>query len=821
MAVRNLSFMMEPTSVALITDSQGSSPIGSAVARNLVRSGFRGKILAVDLKGEIVESASNYPNIDSLPEPPDLAVLSTAPESIPDQITRLGTLGTKAAVIISREGVERGVEHGTWFRTAILEAAGPSGIRIAGPGSLGIMTPDISLNASLAHVQPLKGNFAFVAQSGSVLACILDWATSRDIGFSHLIALGGMIDVDFGDMLDYLANDLNTQAILLYIESVTQARKFMSAARLAARMKPVVVLKGGLYRNGARSSILHSKGTPGSDAVYDAAFRRAGMLRVHDIRELFDAVESLARAKTVPGDRLAILTNGWGMGVLAADALIEQGGSLAELSADSMVRLGALLPARWGHGNPLDLQGDASPMRYAEALEVLLDDGGIDSVLVVHCPNAVESGTEIARTIVETMKKGNRRSQSNRLFTSWVGDTIAAGARGLFMESRIATYDTPRDAVCGFMRIVRYRRSQEVLMQTPPSIPGEFLPDSAGAQRIIDRAVAEARDWLTEEEVKSVLDAYGIPGREAARGSDAYRLIIGVFNDAQFGPVILFGHGGDAEQAIQDKALALPPLNMHLARELMTRTRIYGLLEGGHGMRAADIEGIALVLVKVSQLICDIRQIVELRINPLLADEHGLSLLEAHIRVAGVVDAAMPHMAVSPYPKELEQEVRLPDGHTLLLRPIRPEDEPAYVRLFESLPPEDIWMRFLSRMNVLPHNLAARLTQIDYDRELALVLVGKSGSGETELLGGVRFCADADNERAEFAILLHRHVTGMGLGPLMLRNVIEAARNRGIRELFGEVLSENYTMLKLCKAFGFSVKRMPEEPGVFVVSLAL
>ncbi len=821
MAVKNLSFLLEPDSVALITAPRELSAIGAAVARNLLSAGYGRKLFGVHAKRGLFEGITCYPDIKSLPEPPDLAILVTDQSMMPTLIDRLGRLGTKAAVLVSPDEAERVNEQGSGLRSAIMEAAGPSRIRIVGPGSIGIMTPGACLNASLAHYQPLKGNLALVAQSGTVLTAVLGWATSRDIGFSHLIDLGEMIDVDFGDMLDYLANDVNTRAILLYIEAVTQVRKFMSAARLASRMKPVVVLKGGRYRESACSSILRRGETAGADGVYHAAFRRAGMIRAHDVRELFSAAESLTRAKALPGKRIAVLTNGRGMGVLAADALVDQGGCLSELSTDSRERLNTLLPAR-PHGNPLNLPSDTSAGRYTEVLQILFEDKGIDAVLLLHCSNALKPCAAVAREMLEILKKSKLKSKFNRLLTSWIGDGSGADVRRLFTESSIAAYDTPLEAVSGFMQMVRYRHNQEMLMQTVPSIPGDFLPDVLKAQQIIERAVGEGRDRLSEQEMKGVFDAYGITDYKPAESKTAFQLIIGVFNDAQFGPVILFGHGGEAVEAIDDLAFALPPLNMHLAREVMTRTRIYSMLEGGQGMpAAADIESIALVLVKVSQLICDIPQIVELRINPLLADSHGISVMKGFVRIAKVVDPGRPRLIIAPYPKELEQTIRLPDGQTLLLRPIRPEDEPAYVRLFESLPPEDIVMRFLHPMKTLPHSLAACLTQIDYDREMALVLIGKSGSGETQLLGGVRFSADADNERAEFAILLHPGMTGMGLGPMMLRKIIETARRRRIKELFGEVLCENFTMLKICKTLGFTWKRMPDDAGIVKVSLAL
>jgi acetyltransferase len=821
MSVRNLVSMMQPRSIVLIAAPEITTPLGCMVARNLVQAGFCGEIFAVGACFGRTEGVTTCPSIEALPKPLDLAVIMAELDSLPDLVARLGERGTKAAAVISAWHGEGGTEHGQRLRAALLEAAKPHLLRIVGPGSLGVLVPGTRLNASFAHVQPLKGNLAFITRSGAVLTSVLDWATSRNIGFSHLISLGEMIDVDFGDMLDYLANDLDTQAILLYVDTVTHVRKFMSAARLAARMKPVIVLKGGRYAENNCPARLPGGGAAGADAVYDAAFRRAGMLRVDDLQELFDAVETLAKTRTMPGDRLAILTNGRGMGVLASDAFVEEGGRLAELSHETEAGLKALLATSWSPGNPVDILEDAGGSRYAQALEILLDDEGADMVLVLNCPNALASGIENARAIIEAMKKDSLRPKANRLLTSWLGDGAAATARKLFTDNRILTYDTPREAVRGFMQVVRFRRNQEMLMQVPPSISEAFSPDVQKVQGIIVAALSEGRSWLTEDEGKNVLAAYGIPVQPVIGHNAMHELLVGAFEDALFGPVITFGHGGPAADVIQDKALALPPLNTHLAREVMTRTRVYRRMEGLCGIPAADIDSIALTLVKVSQLLCDIPEIVELEINPLLADEQGVTAGDTRIRIAAATGSATRRLALSPYPKELEETIRLPDGQSILLRPIRAEDEPAYLRLFASLPAEDVFMRFMSHLKALSHNLAARLTQIDYDREMALVLIGESESGEPELCGGVRISADADNERAEFAILLRRDMTGMGLGPLMMQRIIRYARSRGVREIFGDVLGENTPMLKLCKAFGFTVKRMPDDPGVVVASLVL
>jgi acetyltransferase len=844
MTIRNLNFMFNPSSVALVGASQKSGSIGAVLARNLVRAGFKGDIFPVNPKYSIIEGLTAYPDLDSLPKTPDLAVIATPPDTVPQLIEKLGSRGTRSAVVITAGFREGGSEEGQRLCNQMLDSARPHLLRIIGPNCLGIMVPGVGLNAGLGHVQPLKGNIAFVAQSGAIQASVLDWATSKGIGFSHFISVGNMSDVDFGDMLDYLATDFRAKAILLYIETVTHIRKFMSAARAATRMKPVVVVKPGRHFESARAVTSHTGALTGDDEVYNAAFERAGMLRVMDMQALFDAVETLAMSHPFPGDRLAILTNGGGLGVMATDVLIDKKGCLAELSPETISRLNSVLPATWSHNNPVDIVGDAPPDRYIDTINALLEDEGVDALLVLNSPSALTSSTDTARAVVDSLKKNGSKASSRGIFTSWLGIDSAREARKIFAENRIPTYETSAEAVRGFMQMVRYRISQEMLMETPADIPEIFEPETENARGIVNKALSQGRIWLTGTEAKAVLAAYKIPvvktceastpeqPAELAAGTaeslpsmghrpNARELIVGVGNDVQFGPVILFGQGGKAVEVIQDKAIALPPLNMKLAMEVMRRTRVYRLLEGYCGNPAADLDSIALTLVKVSQLVSDIADIAELDINPLLADEQGVLAMDARIKVVKSHLPAAQRLAICPYPKELEEVVTLPDGQTLLLRPIRPEDEPAFQSLFSRLTMDEIRLRFLHAMQFLSHEMAARLTQIDYDREMALVLCEPTTQKDPAMYGVVRLTADPDHARAEFAILIHRDMTGMGLGPMLMRRIIDYAKNRGIGELFGEVLAENSPMLRLCEAFGFKKKRDPEDPGVMIVSLAL
>jgi len=893
MSVRNLEFLFKPKSIALIGASKKALSVGAVLAHNLFSAGFEGPVMPVNPKHRKIKGVCTYPDVANLPETPDLAVIATPPSTVPGIIAELGKRGTKAAVVITAGFGEIAEGQGQVLQQSLIEAAKRHQLRIIGPNCLGILVPGIGLNASFSHMSPKAGHLAFIAQSGAIVTSVVDWAASRGIGFSHLVSLGDKVDVDFGDMLDYLANDRETHAILLYIEAITDARKFMSAARAAARMKPVVVVKAGRHAESARAVASHTGALAGEDAVYDAAFRRAGLLRVFSLEELFDAVETLATAQTPKGDRLAVLTNGGGIGVLATDALIDQGGRLAQLSRDTIDRLNQVLPPTWSHGNPVDIIGDASGSRYADAFEILRQDRGVDGVLVLNCPTAVASGTDAAQAVIDAA--AGKRSPT--LLTSWVGDRAAEKARRIFVEQQIPTYDTPEQAVRAFMHLVDYHRSQEILMETPPSVPEDFSPDSARARKIIEEALHNGRTWLTEPEAKDVLSAYGVPVvttrtaetpeaaaaiaaefggtvvlkilspdithksdiggvvldlagplavREAAtlmlerigkakpearlqgfvveptvRRPGAYELIVGMIEDQQFGPVIMFGQGGTAVEVINDEALGLPPLNMHLAREMMSRTRINRLLQGYRGLPAANRDAIALSLIRVAQLVIDVSEIVELDINPLLADEYGVVALDARIKLNQAIGSSVDRLAIRPYPKELEEAIPLGDGRTLLLRPILPEDEPALQAAFAKLTPEQIRLRFFVTMSTLSHMMAARFTQLDYDREMVFILTEPGIPGKTEIFGVVQISTDPDHERAEYALVVRHDMTGMGLGILLMRRIIDYARSRSIGEIYGDVLHDNRTMLKLCRVFGFSEQAAPDDPGLVRVTLNL
>jgi acetyltransferase len=863
------------------------------VTRNLFDAGFKGPILPVNPSHQTIANVPCYANIESLPQTPDLAVIVTPAASIPKLIDELGARGTRAAVVISAGFGEDPGKRGKKLQEQMLEAAQRHELRVIGPNCVGMMVPGHGLNASFSHIAPNKGSIAFIAQSGAIVTSILDWSAARGIGFSQLTSLGDMADVDFGDLLDYLSQDYHTRAILLYIEAITHARKFMSAARAVSRIKPVIVVKAGRHAQGARAALSHTGALAGSDAVYDMAFRRAGMLRVLTLEELFDAVQTLALSRIPKGNRLAILTNGGGIGVLATDDLVEQGGRLSNLSKETTRRLNEVLPPNWSKANPVDIIGDAPGSRYADALRILAEDKGVDATLVLNCPTAAASTTGAAEAIVGVAKEYKKHP----ILTSWAGEQVANEARQIFTKHRIPTYLTPEQAVRAFAHLADYRLNQELLIETPPSLPEVFTPNVKKAHGQIGWVLTQNRRWLTQPETTKVLTAYGIPvveshtvksarkaadiaaqlgvpvalkivspdithrsdvggvilnlsGAKAVKNAasamlkhvkkaypeavitgftvqpmiphtQALELIAGMIEDPHFGPVILFGQGGTAVEVINDKALGLPPLNMRLAREIMAGTRIYRLLKGYRDVPGANLDAIALTLIRISQLVIDHPEIVELDINPLLADANGVIALDARIRVEQKSNIGDRRLAIRPYPTELEEDIHLGDGRTLLLRPILPEDEPELQTGFTKYSPEEIRLRFFVPINVLTHVTAARFTQIDYDREMALILTEHGIPGKTEIYGTVRIIADPDNEKAEYALIIRKEMTGMGLGIVMMRRILDYARSRGIKEIYGDVLSDNRTMLRLCGVLGFSQRRLPDDPGIVRVTLKL
>ncbi len=888
MTIRNFDKLLAPRSVALIGASPRPGSVGAVLTRNLVAG--RVPVELVNPRHAEIGGRRCFPDVASLPEPPDLAVIATPAMTVPGLVAELGAKGTRAAVVISAGFGAR--DEGRRLTQAMLDAARPHLLRILGPNCLGLMLPGLGLNASFANLTPAAGSLAFLSQSGAILTSVIDWAGPRQIGFSYLVSLGEMADVDVGDMLDFLAADKDTRAILLYVEAITAARKFMSAARIAARSKPVIVMKAGRFAVSAAAVASHTGALAGADAVYDAAFRRAGMLRVFGLEELFDAVESLATLGSVGGDRLAILTNGGGLGILASDALADEGGRLAELAPATIAALDRLMPRTWSRANPVDIVGDADPDRYASALSALLADPNADALLVLHCPTATAPCEAAADATLKTIGR-----PALPVLTCWVGAAEAARARARLAAAGLASYETPEQAVRGFMQLVRYRANQAQLLETPPSLPADFAPDRARVGELIATALAAGRTLLIGPEARAVVAAYGIPvvesrvardAKEAAQTAAAIggpvalkilspdiahksdlggvvlelegaiqvesaaatmlarireqrpdariegftlermvnprharELIIGLAEDPTFGPVVLFGAGGVAVEITADRAIGLPPLNLALARALMRETRIYRLLEAHRDRPAADLDAVAMALVKLSQLAVDHAEIAELDVNPLLADPTGVIALDVRIKLRPAPRGPIARLAIRPYPSELETPFLLPDGRAALLRPIRPEDAPSISAAFARLSPESIRMRFFTTMKRMPPDLAARLSQLDYDREMALAVTGPEPPGQAELFAVVRLSADPDNERAEFAIVVRDDLMRRGIGRRLMDRIIAYARERGLIAIFGVILAENRAMIELCRRLGFRIEAEPAQADLVRATLDL
>jgi acetyltransferase len=878
MTIRNLDYLFKPRSITLL--GGGGHDIDTLLVRNLLGAGFSGPVMPIDTSRQALEGVLTYPDVAKLPVVPDLAVIHTPLPDVPGLISQLGERGSRAAIIISNGDRLLQEAERNRLNQAILDAAKPYLLRVMGPDCLGLSVPSAGLNASLSQYRPPNGHLAFISNSGAIARAGLDWGTHLGLGFSHLISLGDAIDVDFADILDYLANDSRSLAILLYLERIHEPRKFMSAARRAARVKPVIALKPRK----------HIKGDV-DDAVYEAAFRRAGILRVSDRHELFTLVETLISSQPVNTDRLAILTNSYSFAALALDTLDHYGGRLAQLSETSHQGLADLVSDEAALPHLVDLGDQADAATYGKALDILLQDRGVDGVLAINAPGALSDPLPITEEIIK------RLSHTRRCVVAcFVGPLQGQAARRRTMEHRVPTYETPDEAVRAFMRLVQHKRNQEMLMEAPPSIPEAFTPDTETAREIVAQTFASGREQLGEPATMRLLAAYGIPVadiyqvstpaeaaaiahrlgravalkimssdipdkarvdgvmrylespevvREAAEAmltrvhqlapeariegfliqsmeyrGGAYHLSLGVRPGGPFGPVIYFGHGGIESEVIGDIAYGLPPLNMHLARELMSRTRIYPVMRDNR-LRGVELDALALTLIKVSQLVIDLGELVELEINPLRASASGVLVLDGRARVTAFAGQPSQRLAIRPYPKELEIGFTLPDGRQFSLRPILPEDEPALQALVRRTPVEDLRLRFFQPLRELPHAMAARLTQIDYNREMALIITSPDIPGKADIYGVVRITADPDNDKAEYAILVDHNMVGLGLGPMLMRRIIDYARDRGIREIHGEVLRENERMLRINEVLGFTIRPQLEDPGVMHVSLIL
>lgn len=893
MSTYRLDKLFAPRSVALIGASPREGSLGRTILRNLREAGFVGRLSLVNPRYSAIDGLTCHPKVSDLDHVPDLVVIAVPPDAVPGVVGEAGRKGVSAAIVITA-----GLGHGpgSLAEKARL-AARAHGLRLVGPNCLGVMAPPVNLNASFAARAAPSGDLALVSQSGAIAAGLVEWAANRGVGFSAVVSLGDKVDVDLGDCLDYFAADRGTRAILLYVESITDARKFMSAARAASRAKPVVVIKSGRHAQGARAAATHTGALAGADGVYDAAFRRAGLLRVFDLDELFAAAETLSRQKPFAGKRLAVLTNGGGLGVLAVDRLADLGGSLAEVSPASLAALDAILPPTWSRSNPIDIIGDADANRYAAALDILLKDDSNDAILILNVPTAMASAPAAAQAIAAAVEKDRKTGYRKKpVFAVWVGEDETSA--GIFEKAGIPHYTTEAEAVQGFTHLVRWREAQNALMETPDSLPADFSPDAITAREIVARAVAEGRMWLDPIEVSRLLQAYAIPNapvtlattpeeaaaaaepiiakggavavkilspdivhksdiggvhldlisaqavREAAadileraarlkpdaritgvtvqpmvRRSKARELIAGLADDPTFGPVVVFGRGGTAVEVINDKALALPPLDLKLAADLIARTRVSRILKAYRDVPAADEREVAMVLVKLAQLAADVPEVKELDINPLLADRSGVIAVDARVAVGPYSGRrAQTRLAVRPYPREWERTIPLQDGREALVRPVRPEDEALFLEFFKKVTNEDLRLRFFAPIKDFNHAFLAKLVQIDYARAIAFVAIDPDTS---EMMGAVRLHADANLDHGEYAILLRSDLKGLGLGWSLMKLMIEWAKAEGLKVVEGQVLRENTTMLAMCEALGFEISVDPDDRDIKNVRLPL
>jgi acetyltransferase len=805
-----------------------------------------------------------------LPEAPELAVVVTPARTVPQILEDAGAAGIKAAVVLTSGFAEAGAE-GRALQDKALAAAKRGGVRVLGPNCLGVMRTDSGLNATFARTPALPGRLALVSQSGAICGAILDWAHGAGIGFTSVISLGGAIDVDFGEALEFLAGDAATDAILLYVEGIRDARRFVSALRAAARVKPVIALKVGRYASGSRAAASHTGALVGSDAVFDAALRRAGTVRVRTYTQLFAAARVLSAERAPQGERLAILTNGGGPGVMAADSAAENGVALAELSPAALAALDRALPPQWSRANPIDIIGDAPPERFAAAAAAALADPGVDALLALYAPVAVTEPGAAARALA-----GAARPSRKPVLAAWLGDIRPDDTRAYLESEGIPNFYTPENAVEAFSFLCAHRRNQRELLQVPAAQPDERFADLARAASIRDRAAREGRRLLSEDEAKTLVAAFGLPvpqsivaadrdGALAAaraigfpvaikvrspqithksdvggvrlnlqneemvasayadmlahvrklrpearidgvvvqpmlRFSHAREVLVGVATDPAFGPVISFGAGGVSVEALADTAIALPPLNAELARDLMRRTRVHRLLEGYRNVPAADLDALGAILTGVSRMVCALPWLVEMDLNPVLAHPEGAVIADARV----VIDPQRRerprygHMAIHPYPTELEGTLELRDARVVKVRPIRPEDAARERRFFERLSERSRFQRFMQYMRELPPKLLARFTQLDYDRELALVALWQD-----EFIAVGRYAPTADGRSAEFALAVADDWQGKGLGHALLERLCAAARAAGYEALVGNILEANRDMLELARHLGF------------------
>jgi acetyltransferase len=882
-AVRTIDTIFNPRRIALVGVTQNPNSVGGKVLANLVGGGFRGVVFPVNPEAEAVLGVPCFPDVKSLPKVADLAVICSPAAQVPDLVRQCGESGTRGVIILSAGFREAGEEGGRLEQRVAAEASGFDGMRIIGPNCLGIIVPHLNLNVSFASHLPPKGHVAFISQSGALCTSVLDWALKEKIGFSYFISVGNMLDVDYGDLIDFLGEDENTKSIILYIESISRARKFMTAARAFALTKPIIAYKAGRFPESAAVAASHTGAMAAEDAVYDAAFHRTGVARVYDIGEIFDVAELVGRHKIPSGPRLGIVTNAGGPGVMATDALIAANGSLARLSEKTMEILNQSLPPMWSRRNPVDVLGDARSKRLAKAAKIVLEDEGVDALLTILTPQAMTNPTTTAREIAALAQKSPKP-----ILCAWLGGLSMAEGIRILNEAGVATYHTPEQAVRAFMTLVDYSRNLESLYETPKDIPVEFTLDRKKARGRFKAAVTKGDPILSEDISKTLLESYGIPTtkpfkaatedeavsaaqaagcpvvmkihspdithkteaggvalnladtpavRKAFTGimravkknrpearlegvtiqpmrdtSRGVELILGAKKDAVFGAVLMVGMGGITAELYGDRMLGFPPLNENLVRRMLESLKLWPLLQGYRGKQAAAVDKLVEAIIRLSYFIADYPEIKELDINPLLVTPEDVVALDARI----VIDSdalerpgkPYDHLALRPYPEEYVSPAQLRDGSRIVLRPIKPEDEPMWFQLLGSCSKESIYARFRYFFHWETHQVASRYCFNDYDREIAIVAEQNDKSGR-RLLGVGRLVADPDHQSVEYAVLVGDAWQNNGLGGLLTDYCIEIARDWGLKTIFAQTTSDNPRMIAVFRKREFDIRIDP------------
>lgn len=885
MSQHYLNVLFAPKSIAVFGASDRTDSVGGVVFENLRNSGFSGPVIPINPKRDSVQGVPAFASLDKVGQPIELAVICTPASTVPEIIDACGKHGVEGAIILTAGFSESGAE-GKALEKKLLDKAASHGLRFIGPNCLGAMRPGIGFNATFNRGLAKPGKLALVSQSGALCTAILDWAQVNDVGFSSVISMGASADIDFGEILDFLVHDPETESILLYIEGIRHARSFMSALRAAARVKPVIAVKVGRHVAGMKAAQSHTGALVGGDDVFDAALKRAGVVRVQSVTQLFALAKALSSRYRKCGNRLAIVTNAGGPGVIATDRAADLGLSFATLSDETMAALNAVLPPTWSHGNPVDIIGDATAERYENAIAACMKDDGVDGVLTILTPQAMTEPTAVAEKVIALAN-----NHSKPLLSCWMGEAQVGEARKLFSQARIPQYRSPELAVETFSFIADYYHNQQMLMQTPGPLSVHTEPDIEGARLIIDGVLAERRTVLSEMESKALLSAFRIPvaktmvahspnealmiaeqlgfpvamkihspdithksdsGGVRLNLNDAHavraayheiiskveknrpdakiegisiesmvvkpngrELMIGIVTDPVFGPVITFGSGGTAVEILADRAVALPPLNQHLVGNLISGTRVSKLLKAFRNMPPADMESLETLLLRVSEMVCELPCIREMDINPLIIDENGALAADARVIVSNTLPSAdrYAHMAICPYPSDLVSHWQLADGTDVTLRPIRSEDAEMLQDFVRRMSEQSRYFRFMETLRELSPAMLSRFTQIDYDREMALVATVKDGDSEQQL-GVARYVINPDGESCEFALAVADAWQGHGIGYRLMNGLIEVARAKELNLMEGEMLAGNVGMKELATSIGFEITHIPGDDGV-------